>query len=140
MTNTDWIEAEVIHAFRGLVDASEALDASRYFDCIDQDKFSGMSADGKAWHSFSDLKNVITTGFAMVEKIVFLEFSNVKVTVINPLTAVLVNEYKQTILLKDGGAVQQSGGGVQVWSKTDDGWKLVSIGASDVSQRAQAVF
>ena len=140
MTNTDQIEAEVIHAFRGLVDASEALDASRYFEFIDQDKFTGLSADGKAWHGFSDLESVITAGFAMVEKIVLLEFSNVKVTVINPSTAVLVNEFQQTILLKDGGTVQQSGGGVQVWSKWDDEWKLVSIGASDASQRAQAVF
>ena len=140
MTNNDEIEAEIIYAFRGLVDAAEALDASRYFDYIDRDKFSGLSADGKAWHSFSDLEAVITNGFDMVEKIVFLEFSNVKVTVINPLTAVLVNEYKQTILLKDGGTVEQSGGGVQVWSKSDDGWTLVSIAASDASQRADAVF
>ena len=140
MTNTDQIEAEVIYAFRGLVGAAEALDASAYFDCIDQEKFSGLSADGKAWHSFSDLETVITNGFDMVQKITFLEFSNLKVTVINPLTAILVNEYQQTILLKNGGTVQQSGGGVQVWSKSDDGWKLVSIGASDASQRAKAVF
>lgn len=140
MTNTDQIEAEVIGAFRGLVDASEALDSSRYFEYIDKDKFTGLSADGKAWHTFKDLENVISTGFQMVERIISLEFSNVKVTVINPSTAILVNEYKQTILLKNTDTVQQSGGGTQVWSKSENAWKLVSISASDASQRAEAVF
>lgn len=140
MTNTDQIEAEVIGAFRGLVDDSEALDSSRYFEYIDKDKFTGLSADGKAWHTFKDLENVISTGFQMVEKIISLEFSNVKVTVINPSTAILVNEYKQTILLKNTDTVQQSGGGTQVWSKSENVWKLVSISASDASQRAEAVF
>src|SRR5690349_14509084 len=137
MTNTDQIEAEIIGAFRGLVDASEALDSSRYFEYIDKDKFTGLSADGKAWHTFKDLENVISTGFQMVERIIFLEFSNVKVTVINPSTAILVNEYKQTILLKNTDTVQQSGGGTQVWSKSENAWKLVSISASDASQRAE---
>lgn len=140
MTNTTRIEAEVTGAFRGLVDASEALDSSRYFAYIDKEKFTGLSADGKAWHSFADLENVITTGFRMIERIVSLEFSNVKVTVINPSTAILVNEYKQSILLKNTEVVQQSGGGTQVWSKSGDAWKLVSISASDASQRADAVF
>jgi aspartokinase len=62
------------------------------------------------------------------------------VTVINPSTAILVNEYKQTILLKNTDTVQQSGGGTQVWSKSENKWKLVSISASDASQRAEAVF
>jgi hypothetical protein len=140
MTNTDQIEAEVIGAFRGLVDASEALDSNRYFEYIDKDKFTGLSADGKAWHTFKDLENVISTGFQMVERIISLEFSNVKVTVINPSMAILVNEYKQTILLKNTDTVQQSGGGTQVWSKSENAWKLVSISASDASQRAEAVF
>ena len=140
MTNTRQIEAEVIGAFRGLVDASEALDPSRYFEYIDQEKFTGLSADGRVWRTFSELKNVITTGFQMVDRILSLEFSNVKVTVINPATAILVNEYKQTILLKNTETLQQSGGGTQVWSKSRHGWKLVSISASDATPRAEAVF
>lgn len=140
MTNTEQIEAEVIDAFRELVDASEALDPSRYFEYIDQDKFTGLSADGKAWHTFKDLENVISTGFQTVERIISLEFANVKVTVINPSTAILVNEYKQTLLLKNAETAQQSGGGMQVWSKSENAWKLVGISASDVSQRAETVF
>lgn len=67
----------------------------------------------------------------MIEKIVSLEFDQVKVTVLNPLTAILVNEFTQTILLKDGSSIEQSGGGTQVWLKTGEAWKLVSNSASD---------
>ena len=140
MTNIDQIEAEVMGAFRGLVDASEALDSNRYLEFIDKEKFTGLSADGTAWHSFKDLENVISTGFQMVERIISLEFCNVKVTVINPTTAILVNQYEQTILLKNTETVQQSGGGTQVWSQSGNGWKLVSISASDARQRPAAVF
>ncbi len=139
-TNNARIEAEVTDAFKGLVDASKALDASRYLEFIDMEKFTGLSADGKAWHSVKELEDVIHSGFPMVEKIVSLEFANVKVTVINPSTAILVNEYKQTILLKNKSIVKQSGGGTQVWSRTDSGWKLVSISASDSNQRDDAIF
>ena len=70
----------------------------------------------------------------MVEKSVSLDFANVKVTVINPTTVILVNEYKQTMLLKSGGLVKQSGGGTQVWAKTNDSWKIVSVSASAATQ------
>ena len=138
--NTNRIQAEVLDAFAGLVEASKALDSSRYFDYVDKDKFSGLSADGKAWHSIQDLENVVIPGFQMVEKIVRLEFRNVKVTVINQSTAILVNEYQQTILLKNGDSVEQSGGGTQVWFKAGTAWTLVSISASDTSQRDEAIF
>jgi len=134
------IEAEVMAAFRGLTDAAKALDAPLYFDYIDREKFTGLSADGKAWQSSQELEKIISTGFDMVERIVSLEFPTVKVTVIQPTTAILVNEFRQTILLKDKSTVQQSGGGMQVWNKSSDKWKLVGIGASDARQTASAVF
>lgn len=140
MTETGQIETEVMGAFKGLVEASQALDPSRYFALIKQDKFTGLSADGKAWQTFKDLEQVISNGFQMIEEIVDLEFTNVKVTVINPSTAILVNEFRQTMRLKNGDVVQQAGGGTQVWSKSEKTWKLVSISASDASPRADAVL
>ena len=134
------IEEEVMQAFGGLVEASKALDASRYLTFIDREKFTGLSADGKAWHSIKNLEDLVVAGFPMVEKILSLTFQNVKVTVINPTTAILVNEYQQTILLKDQNTVKQSGGGTQVWSRRDDAWKLVSISASDERLRGDAIF
>ena len=58
-TNTEQIQAEVRDAFAGLVEASKALDSSRYLEYLDKDKFTGLSADGKAWHSLQDLENVV---------------------------------------------------------------------------------
>ena len=134
------IESEVLNAFEGLVEASKALDADRYFAYFDKEKFTGLSADGKAWQSIKNLENVIGPGFAAVDQIVSLEFFNVKVTVINETTAILVNEYKQTIRLKDKSLVKQAGGGTQVWSQEEDAWKLVSISSSDASERGEVVF
>jgi hypothetical protein len=139
-TASKQIEVEVLDAFEALVEASKALDADRYFAYFDKEKFTGLSADGKAWQSIKNLEDVIGPGFAAVDKIVSLEFYNVKVTVINQATAILVNEFKQTILLKDKSLVKQAGGGTQVWSRCEDAWKLVSISASDASERGDVVF
>lgn len=127
-------------AFEALVAASTALDASRYFACFDKEKFSGLNAQGQAWHAITPLEEVIHGGFAAVESIISLEFDRVKVTVLNPLTAILVNEYRQTIALKDGSVRKLAGGGLQVWAASGAGWKLVSIAASDDRQRDGDMF
>jgi hypothetical protein len=128
------VETEVLAAFKELVDASKALDAKRYFACFDPERFTGLNADGKVWHSMKEFENTVAPGFAAVDKVVSLEFSRVKVNVLNPSTAVLVNEYAETVLLKNGTTIKHAGGGVQVWSKERNAWKLVSVSASDASQ------
>lgn len=129
--NVNHIEAEVLDSFQGLVEASKSLDANRYFQYFDKEKFTGLNSDGRVWLSMERLEKMIRPGFSQIDKIVALEFSNVKVTVINPTTAILVNEYRETILLKNGTIVKQSGGGAQVWSKSGNAWKLVSFSASE---------
>ena len=128
------IVTEVLASFQELVSASKALDAKRYFACFDREKFTGLNSQGKVWHSIADLEKVILPGFSAVDKIVSLEFFNVKVSVINPSTAILVNEYKEAVLLKDGSLVRQSGGGSQVWSKSNNAWKLVSVSESEAAR------
>lgn len=130
-TDTQQIESEVLDAFKGLVDACRALDVRRYLDYLDKEKFTGLGADGRVWHSIKDIEDVISAGFAMIEKIVSLEFGKVKVTVLNASTAILVNEFTQTLLLKDATRIDQSGGGSQVWLRSGNTWKLASISASD---------
>jgi hypothetical protein len=125
------IESEVLNAFKGLTQAAESLDSASYFEFFDREKFSGLNADGRVWHDFKNLEDLINAGFPMIQKSLSLVFDNVKVTVINPTTAILVNEYKQSILLKDGNVIKQSGGGTQVWSKSDNGWQLVNVSASE---------
>jgi hypothetical protein len=131
VTDIQQIQTEVLDAFKGLVDACRALDAPRYLDYLDKEKFSGLGADGRVWHSFKDIEDVISAGFATIEKIVSLEFDKVKVTALNASTAILVNEFTQTILLKDATRIEQSGGGSQVWLRSGAAWKLASISASD---------
>lgn len=128
------VEVEVLDAFKGLIDASTSLDSNRYFEYFDKVNFTGLNVDGKVWHSIKNLEDLIVPGFSAVEKSISLEFYNVKVTVINPTTAILVNEYKQSILLKNGNVVEHSGGGTQVWSRSESAWKLVSVSASNASQ------
>lgn len=128
------IELEILDAFGGLVQASKSLDSNRYFEYFDKEHFTGLNADGTVWHSIDSLETLISAGFPMVEKVLSLEFKNVKVTVINQTTAILVNEYTQSMLLKSGDTISQSGGGTQVWSKADGVWKLVSVSASEASQ------
>lgn len=125
------IESEVLEAFGGLVEASRLLDPALYFEYYDKEKFTGLNANGKVWLSISPLENLIISGFSAIERSLSLEFSNVKVTVIDWSTAILVNEYMQSLLLKDGSTVSSSGGGVQVWHLFQDKWKLVSVSASD---------
>ena len=127
------VESEVLDAFNGLVKASEALDSEKYFAYFDKEKFTGLNADGTVWHSIKNLETLINRGFPMIEKSISLEFINVKVTVIDQTTAILVNEYKQSLLLKNGDVVNQSGGGMQVWSKSKGAWKLVGVSASESS-------
>jgi hypothetical protein len=124
------IELEVRKSFEALIEASKALDTKRYFEFIDEDKFIGLNADGTNWNSVDDLKVMIESGFSAVEKIEFLEFTNVHVSVIDLNTAILVNEYSQKVLLKSGISINDAGGGTQVWSKVSGEWLLVSISAS----------
>ena len=124
------IETQIQQSFDALVAASEALDTDRYFALIDADKFVGLNADGSNWNSFADLKALIEPGFNAVAKIESLTFSNVRISVIDANTAILVNQYQQTVLLKDGTTHSGAGGGTQVWSKASGEWLLVSISAS----------
>jgi len=127
------IEQEIHQSFNGLAEASRLLDAERYFGYLDFDKFVGLNADGTNWNSINDLKALIGPSFDSIEKIESLNFTNVKVSVIDPNTAILVNEFEQSILLKSGEVVNSAGGGVQVWSKVSGNWKLVSVSASSKS-------
>ena len=124
------IEQEIQQSFDGLVEASKALDVTRYFEFIDAEKFVGLKADGTNWNSIVGLRELIEPGFNSVEKIESLIFTNVRISVIDLNTAILVNEYEQKIILKGGAHYNDAGGGTQVWSKASGKWLLVSISAS----------
>lgn len=124
------IEKEVQQSFDGLVEAAKSLDTERYFEFIDGEKFVGLNADGTNWNSITDLKKLIEPGFNSIEKVESLIFTNVRISVIDSNTAILVNEYEQKVLLKGGMYFDAAGGGTQVWSKNSGKWLLVSISSS----------
>ncbi len=127
------VETEVRQAFDELVAAANDLDIERYFGFFNHEKFIGLNADGTVWHSVEDLKKLIEPGFSSTVKIESLEFSQVRISVIDSNTAVLVNEFSQVMELQNGYEVTSQGGGAQVWSKSTGQWQLVSVSASNKS-------
>ena len=131
IANDAQIEKQVLAKFDSLVFAAKTLNTELYFQHFDDKRFVGLNSDGSNWNSLADLKPLITGGFNSIEKVVSLQFSNVKVLVIDEYTAILVNEFEQTIQLKSGDELSLRGGGTQVWSKHSGSWKLVSVSASN---------
>lgn len=125
------IESDVMASFDSLVQASKALDVEQYLHHIDVDKFVGLNSDGTNWNSIYDFAPLITQGFPAISSITALEFPSVTISVIDQRTAVLVNEFVQTMRLKNGSVLTICGGGTQVWSRQQEKWKLVSISASN---------
>lgn len=124
-------ELEVVAAFEQLVVASKRRDIEAYFELIDEEKFIGLNSDGTNFNNAGALRELVNSGVNAIERINRLDFTNVKVSVIDSNTAILVNEYEQTVTLRSGELVSFSGGGTQVWSKHSGVWKLVSISASN---------
>lgn len=124
------LEAEVQSAFKSLYSAAKNLDADAYFSHFDKDKFTGLNADGTVWHDIESLEKIIRPGFNWVTRVDSLTFNNVKITLIDRKTAILVNEYEQHMTLKKGNPLFDAGGGTQVWSKHSGKWLLVSVSAS----------
>lgn len=127
------IESEVNYAFSGLIEAVQSLNVDRYLEFLDKQKFTSLNEDGSVFYNFSDFENTFRQQMSSLEKYESLEFTNIKITVINSSTAVLVNEYIATVVLKSGDMVSASGAGTQVWSKSNDVWKLVSVSGSVAS-------
>ena len=121
------ISQAVNESFTGLVAAARSLDVDAYFQYFDRKRFTALNADGTVVHSIEAFEKRTRQQFAALESYGSLEFSQVKISVINRTTAVLVNEYQADVVLKSGDQVSASGGGTQVWAFTDGVWKLVSV-------------
>ncbi|MFT5303511.1 MAG: ketosteroid isomerase-like protein [Mariniblastus sp.] len=124
------ITNEVRTAFESLADAAQALDVERYLAFFDEQRYSGLNEDGSVSHSLAEFAPIIEQQFPELEKYLALEFSRVKITVINSTTAILVNEYSASVLLKSGDEASAEGGGSQVWSKDNGSWQLVCVSSA----------
>lgn len=124
------ISRAVNESFVGLVAAARSLDVDAYFQYFDSKRFTALNADGTVVHSIEAFEKMVRQQFAALESYHSLEFSNVKISVINRTTAVLVNEYQAEVVLKSGDQISASGGGTQVWASIDGVWKLISVSSS----------
>lgn len=129
-TRESEIRTEVNNAFQGLADASKTLDHEKYFSYFDAEKYTALAENGTVLHSFDAFKEIYEPQLKYIENYQSLEFSNVKIDVINASTAILVNEYDATVTLTSGETVSASGAGTQVWSKRTGSWKLVNVSSS----------
>lgn len=125
------IEKEIVASFQSLANAAKKLDTGLYFKHFDLEKFVGLNSDGTNWNSIDDFIPLINAGFDSIEEVISLDFTNVNVLVIDDYTAILVNEYSQSMRLQNQDVLTISGGGSQVWSKRSGNWKIVSVSASN---------
>ncbi len=124
------IRADVDEAFKGLALAARTVDIESYLDYFDNEHFTALNADGTVTHSMANFEAVARQSFAAIKSYSSLDFSKVKITVVNRTTAVLVNEYQAELVLTSGESLSAAGAGSQVWSKSADRWQLVSVSSS----------
>lgn len=132
------VEQEVLAAFKRLTQAAQSLDSEAYFQHFDATAFVGLNSDGTTWQSLDDLKTLVKPGFNALESVDALNFTKVKVSVLDQETALLVNEYEQSMTTKNGAKISHAGGGLQVWSKRSGQWQLVAVSASDKAAFSQS--
>jgi ketosteroid isomerase-like protein len=124
------LSEEVNLAFEGLADAVKTLNHTQYFSYFDKDNYTALNPDGTVLHSFDAFKKMYLPQTVYIQDYQNLTFNNVKIDIIDPNTAVLVNEYTAEIALKSGDTIKASGAGTQVWSKRTGAWKLVNVSSS----------
>lgn len=124
------IRGEVNAAFAGLAEASKTLNHEAYFSYFDAENYTALNENGEVLHSFKAFKDIYEPQLGYLESYQSLEFTNVKIDVIDATTAILVNEYEAIVTLTSGETVSAAGAGTQVWSKRTGSWKLVNVSSS----------
>jgi len=124
------IESEVKQAFKALAVSARSLNIDNYLGFFDREKFTSLNDNGSVFHSFSEFEKSYRQQIPFLKKYNSLEFTNVKITVLNNSTAILVNEYAAEVVLQSGDTVSAGGAGSQVWSKASGSWLLVNVSGS----------
>lgn len=130
-TKNNEITKEINQVFKGLAEAAKTLDVGEYAKFFDKERFTALNADGTVTHSFEDFINSYSEQISALKSYKSLEFKNVKITIINSTTAILVNEFDAIVVFRSGDEISASGAGTQVWSKVENSWKLVSVSSSN---------
>ena len=121
---------EVETAFNGLVEASMSLQLEPYLQYFDQEIFTSLNEDGTVYHSLKDFAKNYAIAIPNIAEYESLKFDNVKVSVIHPTVAILVNEFTAVVILNNGSRVTAKGAGTQVWRNRNGDWRLVHVSSS----------
>ncbi|UTW54566.1 nuclear transport factor 2 family protein [Kordiimonas sp. SCSIO 12610] len=124
------IKATINKSFTDLAGAVKSLDSDKYFSFFDKDRYTALNSDGTVTHSFDVFQNSFNQQFQYIKAYNELNFQNVKITVLDCKTAVLVNEYSAKITLQSNQSITAEGAGTQIWSKAKGDWKLVHVASS----------
>ncbi len=117
-------------SFLDLANAAKSLELDLYFSFFDSKRFTSLNTAGTVTHTFKEFEHETRESSSTIVRYTSLTFSNVKLTVLNPTTVILVNEYEAELVLAGGQEISASGAGTQVWSNNDGAWQLVSISSS----------
>ena len=126
----DTIRAHVDAAFAELVSAVQSLDIDHYLTFFDRERFTALNADGTVVHTFAEFAHATREQLSGIRAYESLAFDRVKITVVNETTAILVNEYRATVVLMSGETATAAGAGTQVWSAASGDWKLLHVASS----------
>ena len=124
------IKKEVNTAFLQLVESAKSLNVENYLNHFDSDNFIGINGDGTIIRSLSDFRKTYSEGMKYLKSYKSLKFPEVHITVINNITAILVNEFDMVGVSSTGDDFSASGAGTQVWSKKSGTWKRISVSGS----------
>ena len=124
------IESEILKRFEELVAVSKSLDVDKYLEFFDAEKFTALNENGTVTHRFSAFSQNIRRNFAGFKGYKTIEFTNVKVAVLDANTAILVNEFQATVILNNNNEISVGGAGTQVWQKAEGQWLLVNVSSS----------
>jgi hypothetical protein len=97
---------------------------------FNKDKFTALNDDGTIIIDLITFAKVIEKSFTGFKEYKSLDFPLVKINVIDQNNAILVNEYKATVILNDGQLYSVAGAGTQVWNLSNHQWKLVHVSSS----------
>ena len=125
VTDTATVEKAVLEANARMMQASNSLDADKFFAFIlDSDK-GPIIQDGQVFRTRAAALDVVRAGFQGMSKI-DRKYNQTYVTVISPETALLTASGSYTATLSDGQTVMSGPFAVSlVWVLRDGQWKVL---------------
>jgi ketosteroid isomerase-like protein len=124
VANQEAIEKAVVEANGRIIQASNSLDADKFFGFIlDSDK-GAIIQDGQLFKTRAEALEVVRMGFQATARM-DRRFNQTYVTVLSPTTALLTGTGSYTATLQDGGTASGTFAASLVFVLKDGQWKIL---------------